>query len=50
VNQRGFHRLNPDFNAALTQLLDQFEDRQHAVDFYRVVTGHGYKDTGFHML
>ena len=46
MNQRGFHRMNPDFDAALTQLLDEFDHRQHGVDLHRVITRHRYEDAG----
>ena len=42
--------MNPDFNAALTELLNQLDDRQHGIDLYRVVAGHRDEDAGFHIL
>ena len=46
MDQGRSHRMNPDFNAALAQLLHQLNDRQHGVDLYRVVARHGDEDAG----
>ena len=47
MNQRGLHGIDSHFHLALTQFLDQLEDRQHGVDLNRVITRHSDKDAGF---
>jgi len=40
MNQRRFHGINPDCNPTLRELLHEFDNRQHGIDFDRVVAWH----------
>ena len=45
MDQRRLHRVNPDFDPALCELLHEFDDRQHGADLYRVIARHGNINT-----
>jgi len=48
MNERRFHGINSNFNPTLRELLNKFDDRQHRVNFYRVIARHSNVNGWFH--
>ena len=48
MNEWRLHGVNTNFDPALTELLHEFDNRQHRADLYRVVARHGNVNTWFH--